>query len=76
MKSRIEELAEECGIESDVYGHPDRVLWTQLHKFAQSIHNEALGLAAKECDYYAEQSSNPMNFSENCAEAIRKLKCS
>ena len=26
---------------------------------------------AVECDYYSGQSSNPMNFAENCAKAIR-----
>ena len=29
---------------------------------------------AKVCDKYAEESSNPMNFAENCAAAIRQRK--
>lgn len=69
MKERIEELAQEiCLIPARSFA--ERLIKTYLN----CVHNEALELAAMECDRFAKESSNPMNFSDNCAAAIRKLK--
>jgi hypothetical protein len=79
VKDRIEELARECGIH-ERHSDPNE-LWCykrNLHAFAQAIHNEALELAAKECENYPKrdpaEDGNGYWASENCAEAIRKLK--
>jgi len=40
------------------------------HKLKQ-VRLEEREACAKLCDKYAEESSNPMNFAENCAAAIR-----
>ena len=40
----------------------------QFAEVAMAYEREA---CAKVCDKYAEESSNPMNFAENCAAAIR-----
>lgn len=43
-----------------------------LKAYAQAIHNEALELAAKECD--SRELYEGMGVANTCAEAIRKLK--
>lgn len=85
MKSRIEELARECAVkfgewngwDSDTEGpngndaEDERQFWRSV---VSHISNEALELAAKECEKRV--TGSPTNYAENCAEAIRKLKCS
>jgi biotin carboxylase len=45
-----------------------------LEHFANLVAAAEREQCAKVCDVYAGFSSNPMNFSENCAEAIRARK--
>lgn len=42
-----------------------------LERFAALVAAHEREACAKVCDKYAEESSNPMNFAENCAAAIR-----
>jgi len=74
MKSRIEELAKGLFNPLGRDRYLDDSELRIINEHITTAVNEALELAAMECDYYAKQSSNPMNFSENCAEAIRNLK--
>ncbi len=90
MKERIEELARECaakfgeweGWDSDTEGpngndaEDERQFWRSV---VLHISNEALELAANECDKLAWSNKNtamlgPENNCVRCAEAIRKLK--
>jgi hypothetical protein len=72
MKSRIEELARECGVASIKITTETPVIYpTQesINKFANAI----LELAAKECENQEDEYQLPdQRFI--CAEAIRKLK--
>jgi hypothetical protein len=47
--------------------------WRQIRdeRFAALVTAAERELCAKVCDEYAKNSSNPMNFAENCAAAIR-----
>ena len=45
----------------------DGIMWREINAHVAS-EREA---CARVCDEYAANSSNPMNFSENCATAIR-----
>jgi hypothetical protein len=42
-----------------------------LERFAALVAAAEREACAKVCDEYAKNSSNPMNFAENCAAAIR-----
>ena len=68
----IIELAKEAGLHTeDGIG---MAFADRLERFAALVRAEALEEAAKVCDKYAKNSSNPMNFAENCAAAIRSMK--
>lgn len=73
MKSRIEELAL-----SVVSGYTSGATVEQVEVAILTAINEALELAAKECENYPKrdpaEDGNGYWASENCAEAIRKLK--
>jgi len=47
--------------------------WTQDHwtEYEHAIVAKEREACAKVCDEYAQNSSNPMNFAENCAKSIR-----
>jgi DNA polymerase III gamma/tau subunit len=45
-----------------------------LYKFADLIAKAEREACAQICDSYAENSSSPMNFAENCAKTIRERK--
>ena len=72
MKDRIELFAANiiCTIPDQIAAP---VYESSIREITRAV-NEALELAARECDRFANESSNPMNFSENCAAAIRKMK--
>jgi spore coat polysaccharide biosynthesis protein SpsF (cytidylyltransferase family) len=44
---------------------------TVIERFASLIAEKEREECARVCDRYANSSGNPMNFSENCAQAIR-----
>ena len=46
--------------------------YESLERFAALVAANEREACAKVCDQYAENSSNPMNFAENCAAAIRE----
>ena len=85
MKSRIEELARDYGIWPEIIPHgvsekgiatiAESVIQCQIIRFSQSIHNEALEMAAKECEKRIAGDGEPEDVEHRyCAEAIRKLK--
>ena len=49
------------------------VAWSSYQAGFRAGAMEMRERAAKVCDKFADESSNPMNFSENCAKVIRKL---
>jgi hypothetical protein len=76
VKDRIEELAKQFKLIPSYF--EDSEFPDDLLKFAQAIHNEALELAAKECEtlecvnWNMFLSGKPTSL--KCSEAIRKLK--
>jgi mitochondrial fission protein ELM1 len=68
-------LAQEAGAAepNSLYGRTDYVVMThhELERFAIFVAAAERKECAKVCDEYAKNSSNPMNFAENCAAAIR-----
>lgn len=79
MKERIEELARECGLLQDIWigvlgGDKPCVtipenLSIEQAKFSYAVFNEALEMAARECNEKIRGMCG-----DKCAEAIRKLK--
>ena len=65
---------EHMGCIRAAYAHATPVDVKAIREALANARAEALEEAAKVCDRYAENSSNPMNFAENCAAAIRSLK--
>ena len=61
-------LAAECGNDNGTTLKSDLDF---LVAFAQRVAATEREECAKACDEYAANSSNPMNFAENCAAAIR-----
>ena len=45
-----------------------------IERFAQLVASHKQEQCAQICDSYIGSSSSPMNFAENCADAIRALK--
>lgn len=68
MKERIEQIAEE--FKDHGYHQPKDAIRMALHVGI----NEALELAAMECDQTAKRSARDLHGSVRCAAAIRKLK--
>jgi mitochondrial fission protein ELM1 len=64
MKTVIE-MAREAGL----VGGP--VYARGLEAFAELVRADEREACAKVCDWYVDYSSNPMNFTENCAQEIR-----
>ena len=78
MKERIEELARELTVKlvGELYGIAE---YADANRSITTAVNEALEMAAKECDKLAWSNKNtamlgPENNCVRCAEAIRKLK--
>jgi len=79
MKERIEELARELTVKlvGELYGTAE---YADAHRSITTAVNEALELAAKECEtiesvkWNMALSGKPTSL--KCSEAIRKLKCS
>lgn len=80
MKDRIEELAKQMNtLDGDVYVSKYGTLYKQHVEAITTAVNEALELAARECDSIAWTNKNtamlgPEYNSTKCAAAIRKLK--
>jgi len=81
-KDRIEQIVNEMPegfLWWEGCGHEAGILMDEAIEFATKIHNEALELAARECDSIAWSNNNtamlgPEYNSTKCAAAIRKLK--
>ena len=58
-------------LESD-WGQLTQVYYEDLEKFAKIVAAAEREACALICDSYAENSSSPMNFAENCAQSIRQ----
>jgi hypothetical protein len=58
-------------LESD-WGQLTQVYYEDLEKFAKIVAAKEREACAQICDSYAENSSSPMNFAENCAQSIRQ----
>jgi hypothetical protein len=65
-REQLVALALEADIDAEAEG-----LTQALERFAALVAAHEREACAKLCDKYAEESSNPMNFAENCAAAIR-----
>lgn len=56
-----------CTTADEAHDLIEGIMWAEIAKHV-ALEREA---CAQVCDEYAANSSNPMNFSENCAAAIR-----
>ena len=66
-KNNIKKIALEVGFDD---GEIDKCQ-LMLERFAHLVAQQEREACAKVCDAYSKESSNPMNFSNNCAEVIR-----
>jgi len=65
----IRELAKEAGFRWGFI--KEQGLMDRMIDFAKLVAQHEREACAKVCDAYSKESSNPMNFSNNCADAIR-----
>lgn len=71
-QDEIIRMAREAANNEPIYGRKEFTFSrNELERFAALVAAHEREACAKVCDKYAEESSNPMNFAENCAAAIR-----
>jgi len=70
-KEEIMRMAEASGVEDSLLYEHWRCNLESMTRFAALVAYAEREACAKVCDAYSKESSNPMNFSNNCADAIR-----